>query len=504
MPKVNLDTLTREQKLELLELLEEQEKRAKRDRAAYVPHSGQQPVHACQKQLRFVFSGNGAGKTTLGCNELIWAVSGFNPVLQQYTAVPCRAFAVLDKPEKVESVVLPELKKWIHIEPEQLHKRGKPYISYISFPNGSSITFLFFDQDPLTAEGLEGDFFWIDEPPPRPLFISLRRGGRTKGRVARYLMTGTPLAAPWLRIEIYDRWLKGELPEVECFRFNTELNRANLADGYIEAFSRVLSEKERRIRLGGEFFDLDGLALAHLFRREVHVIPRPDYWAETNPVIVAIDPHPSKAHHAIMLGVDKDGWIHYMSEIKRKEIPRTFAKTLKEWMHGHRVVDVVCDSLGSADSTGGEGFLSFIQVLQSAGIRVRATRWDEKNDEDFITRIQEVLTVPELADNFGRRLPKLRIWSGNPGIIVDCENVQWIKIRGLDEMKPKLDISNKDFLSCLKYALAANPHYAKGHEKVYTRPRPSTYGAPSPAQAKTFQVRSRRSAEYQGILWGED
>lgn len=480
MSKPNLDNMTREQMLELLDLLEEKEKRAKQARALYVPHSGQLPVHQSDKQLRFVFSGNGAGKTTLGCNEVLWACQGYNPVLKTYTAVPCRAFVVLDKPEKVESVVLPELRKWANIESDHVHKKGKPYPSFISFPNGSSITFLFFDQDPLTAEGLEGDFFWIDEPPPRPLFISLRRGGRTKGRVARYLMTGTPLAAPWLRREIYDKWMQGELPEAECFRFNTELNRANLADGYIEAFSRVLSDKEKRIRLAGEFFDLDGLALAHLFKRETHVIPRPDYWPETNPCVVAIDPHPSKAHHAIMLGADKDNWLHYMKELKRKEVPRQFAKSLKEWMSGHRVVDIVCDSLGSSEGTGGEGFRSFIQVLQEEGIRVRATTWTEKNDEDFIARIQEVLAVPEEKDNFGRLLPKLRIWQGNTGIIMDVENVQWVKMRGLDEVKPKLDISNKDFLSCVKYALAANPHFFKGQEKVYNRPVPASYGAPKP------------------------
>lgn len=496
MAKPNLDNMSRDQMLDLLDLLEEKEQRAKQTRALYVPHSGQAPVHQSDKQLRFVFSGNGAGKTTLGCNEVLWAVQGYNPILKTYTAVPCRAFVVLDKPEKVESVILPELRKWTAIEPEQLHKKGKPYVSYISFPNGSSITFLFFDQDPLTAEGLEGDFFWIDEPPPRGLFVSLRRGGRTKGRVARYLMTGTPLAAPWLRREIYDKWMAGELPEAECFRFNTELNRANLADGYIEAFSRVLSEKERRIRLAGEFFDLDGLALAHLFRREVHVIGRPDYWSETNPCIVAIDPHPSKAHHAIMLGVDKDGWLHYMKELKRKEVPRQFAHTMKEWLAGHRVVDIVCDSLGSSEGTGGEGFLSFIQVLQREGIRVRATRWDEKNDEDFIARIQEVLTVPEEADNFGRKLPKLRIWAGNPGIVMDVENVQWIKMRGLDEVKPKLDISNKDFLSSLKYALAANPHFGKGKEKVYTRPIPTGYGASKPGIIRQQPRGQRRKVDW--------
>lgn len=485
---VDLSKMTKAQKLEMLDILDAKEKRAKRKPGNYTPNTGQRPVHLSAKDERFVFAGNGSGKTTLGCIEVKWAVEGYNPLLGVYTPVPARVYVILDKPEKVEKVIIPELRKWMVIEPEWLKKNGKPYYAEIQFPTGSAITFLFFDQEPLTAEGLEMDFVWIDEPCPRPLFIALKRGGRTKGRRARYLFTGTPIAAPWLRTDIYDKWATGDLPDCECFRYETEANRSNLDDGYIERFSAYLSDKEKEIRLKGAFFDLDGLALAHLFRRDTHIIPAFD-WPADWPCVVAIDPHPRKRHFACLLGADRDGQLYYIKEIAEKAVARDFASTLKDFMHGYRVVDIVCDSLGNSDMTAGDGFKSFITVLKEEGIRVRATTYDEKLDEAWIERIQSVLAISGESDNYGEVPPTLRIFEGNPGIVADIENVSWLKIRNADELKPKLDISNKDYLSTLKYALASGLHADSARDKVIRRAPATTYGqkAMAPADRPTNQ-----------------
>lgn len=488
--KLDLSKLTKQQKLELLDLLEKKEQLKKKRRETYKPHAGQLQVHRSRKDERFCMAGNGSGKTALGVNEVVWAVQGYNPILDEYTPVPARVFVVLDKPEKVESVFLPELRKWANVEPDQLHKRGKPYISHITFANGSTITFLFFDQDPLTAEGLELDFVWADEPLPRQLFVSLKRGGRTKGRRARFLFTGTPIAAAWLRQDIYEKWVAGELPNAECFRFGTEMNAGNLDDGYIERFSAYLSEKERRIRLEGEFFDLDGLALAHLFSRKTHVIPRFE-WPREWPVVVAVDPHPRKRHFACMLGCDRNGQLYYIKEMAEKAVARDFAKSLHKFMAGYRVTDIVCDSLGSSDMTGGEGFTSFIDVLKDERVAVRATRYDEKQDEAWIERIQSVLAVPADADQFGERKPGLLIMEGNPGIVADIENVQWLKVRGVDELKPKLDISNKDYLSTLKYSLAAGLAPDAGRATIMVRNRAVTSYGQSAAPNRRMKLNGR-------------
>lgn len=338
-------------------------------------------------------------------------------------------------------------------------------------------------------ESIELDYLVADEPPPRHVYIALRRGGRKKNRKARYLIVGTPITGSWMRQEIYDPWTKGNVVDTDCFRFGTIVNEANLGEDYINDFSRILSEKEKRIRLHGEFFDLDGLALAHLFDADKHVIN--DFeWPKEWPVVISVDPHSAKPHHAVMLGVNEDDEFVVIKEFKRKLVARDFALELKNWYREHRVIDMVCDSLGSSEHTGGEGFKSFIQILNEEGVRIRSTTWEDKRDEDFIDRIKSVLAIPEEKDNFGKLNPKLRIFRSCLGLVSDIENVQWTRYRNVDEFKPKLDITNKDYLSCLKYALASNLVYGKEKAKMYRwKKKPKAYGIIDNRTPKMYRLK---------------
>lgn len=465
-----LASLSDVEKLELIDLIDAVQKAALEDRPVYSPNEGQLQVHLSEAKIRAVFSGNGGGKTALGVNEAIWAATGYNPITKKHTDVPARVVVVLDQPRKIEDLWLPEIKKWFPLKQEQLHKRGKNYYEQIRFENGSEILFMFHDQDELAFESIELDWAIFDEPPPRKVYIGLRRGGRKKGRRSRFLIIGTPIAAAWLRKEIYEPWVRGEALDTECFRYSSFVNEKNLGTGELEAFSRSLSDKERQIRLHGQFFDLEGLALAHLFSRDTHVIPEPERWPNEWPCIVAVDPHPRKEHTAILLGVTKDNDLVVLKELASRAVPSQFARELRNFYQGYRVVDLVCDSLGSSELTGGDGNLSFIQVLKNNGVRIRATTYNEKLDESWIQMIHEVLAIPSEPDNFGNQEPRLKIVNTCKRTIDDVETVEWAKYRNIDEFKPKLAIESKDFLSCLKYALAAQPKFTKGHERIIKSP----------------------------------
>lgn len=467
--------MTREEKLEWLAKVDERERRLRLRKDVYQPNPGQLPVHLCQAKIRLVISGNGAGKTTMGVQEAMWSADGYNPVSDTFISVPRRVVVVLDKPDKVADKWLPEIRKWFHIKEGELKKNGKPYINQIDRPSGSEVKFMFHDQDPLTFESLEADDVIFDEPPPRHVYIALLRGTRNKNKKQRIMIIGTPITGSWLRKEIYEPWARGDLDDTECFKFSSHVNDANVPEGFVDWFSSKLSEKERRIRIDGEFFDLDGLALAHLFRQETHVIPLSGFsWDPEWPVVVAIDPHPGKPHVALMVGADPFGPV-VLKELSAKMTPRKFAKELKKWYQGYRITDIVCDDLGSAEMTGGEDFKSFIDILKEEGIMVRATRWEDKHDEDWVTRIQDALDIPDEPDQFGRQIPALRVLAGNKGTVNDIETVEWDKYRNLDEFKPSLAIGAKDFLACLKYALATNLHVGKRKEKAYYRNKPA-YG----------------------------
>lgn len=455
---MNIDKLTKEQKLELLSALDEKITRDKKSKLSYKPNEGQLPIHKSKSRFRYVFSGNGAGKTCLAVHEAMWAALGYNPVTKENTPVPCRVVVILDLPKKISEQWIPELQKWYSIDEKQFHKDGKPFISRIVFLNGSEILFGFHEQSPLAWESVELSFAIYDEPPPRPLFVAITRGGRIKNNPFRSLLIGTPISTPWLRTEIYDPWVKGELKDVECFRTGTQVNKSNLPEDYFDTYGQFLTEEEKKIRFEGMFFDLGSLALAHLFKRSAHIVSEPKLFRTFDPTrhpcVVAIDPHSSKPHYACLLGADRDNNLFYIKELKIKAVAREFAKKLKAWYKGFNVVDIVSDCAGNAEMTSGEGYKSFIQVLNEEGIRVRATSFDEKSDEDFIDKIRTALAIPKTPDNFGLYTPKLRIMNGCDGIIKDIENVGWIKHRD-GGLKDKLDIRNTDYLACLKYALAS-------------------------------------------------
>lgn len=452
-------SLSREEKLRKIDAIREKRRRIMATKPTYKPNTGQLPVHKDQRDIRVVQSGNGAGKTALGVNEVVWWSRGVNPILNTMTRVPCVTAVCLDKPDKVEDIWIPELNKWTNLDEEaELRKNGKPYIEEIIFKNGSKIHFYFHDQAELAAEGVEIDNIVFDEPPPRRMFIALTRGTRKKGSTPKVLIIGTLLNQPWVFETLVKPAQKGERPDIGTYRFSTEVNRNNLADGYIERFSKNLTEKERLVRIEGHAAHLSGQALAHLFKPDLHVVPY-FAWPAGKPVVLVIDPHPAKDNVAILIGATGDGRIYYLKEMTSGSPPGAFAEELKDFYKGYRVIDMIIDSLGETPGTGGDGNMSFSEKLRAKGVPVRSTSYREKDDEDFITRIRQVLEIPDKPDNFGRVRPVLAIIEGCSGIIGDIEGVTWLKYKNLDENKPKLDISHRDFLACLKYGLATNINF---------------------------------------------
>lgn len=496
--RINLKGKSREEKLQLIDAAEEARRRAVERRDEYTANPGQLRVHASEAAERYVFAGNGAGKTTMLTQEVLWAATGYNPITKQTTKVPSKSILVLDAPEKVAGKQIPELKKWFPLKPEQLHKDGKPYHVRITFENGSEVLIMFHDQDPMKFESIDDiDYLFYDEPPPRHIYIALKRGTRGKNSRPKTLLVGTPLAAPWLRTEVYEPWSKGLRKGTECFKFSTHVNEANLREGFIEEFSEVLSEQERRIRLHGDFFDLSGLALAHLLDRERHFVA-PFKWPETWPVVLAIDPHPRKAHVAILLGIDPHDQLFVIKEHSSKCAPSVFADEVATLCFGYKVVNGICDSLGSSDLTGGMGTLSFIQVMNrkweedSIALRIRPTTFDEKRDEAWIQRIQECLLLPIEEDQFGNINPELRFFTTCKGTIFDVENVAWQKIRLSEEVKPKLDMTKKDFLSCLKYALASQPSHKSTKARYHVTGRSPWSGSAGQGRFSDNRMRYNR------------
>jgi hypothetical protein len=491
--KEKLSKLTKEEKLQLLDAIAEKNRRKKEARAAFTPHEGQLPIIQHKAKIRVVTSGNSFGKTALGVNEALWAANGYNPVTREHYPVPASVVVVLDSPEKVASVWLPEIKKWYPLkEEEQLFKDGKPFIKRVLFPNGSTITFMFALSEELSFESIQSDFICVDEPVPRYIFIALIRSLRKKSRQGRMLMIMTPISQFWLR-EYWQEWSRGEHPDTQFFSGNSAQNKANLSDGFLEDFTRHLTTQEYKTRIEGAFFNNEGMALANLWKRDKHIIREtdlPNDYKQAWPHVIAIDPHAHKPIYACLLAAAPNGKKYYVGETNQKILPREFASWLKKnWIANHRVVDIICDSAGNSDFSGGNGFKSFIEVLNECNVRVRGTTYDEKGDDAFLDRIRESLYIPDKGD------PLMQFLIGkSEGIVTNIENCQWQKIKNTEDYKPKLDISNQDYLACLKYALAANLTYDNSKRKIIRTKTPSPWAGNGKIGSGYMENRKRQLA----------
>jgi hypothetical protein len=67
------------------------------------------------------------------------------------------------------------------------------------------------------------------------------------------------------------------------------------------------------------------------------------------------------------------------------------------------------------------------------------------------------------------------------------ENVQWKVQKGTETYQPKLEIGNKDFLSCLKYALAVNLTWTSAKRKVIRPPGIEKKAAQAPKKPGKFE-----------------
>ena len=485
----------KKEKLEYLALLEEKRRRSRIAKPLYTPTEGQLRVLMSKSPEVFNFSGNGSGKTALNVQLAMMYARGFNRWTGEYYKTPSKIGFVVDTSRKIDSRIVVEFKKWFDIRENQLHKDGRPFTSRLQLDNGSEILFFTADSDPMSFEGIELSAVVVDEPFPRLLYVALKRSLRMKGHANKLVFSGTVISEPWLRKDIFERSRKGELPDVECFNMKTEDNRANLDTGYIERFASSLTDAERKVRLEGQFFDTDGLALAPFFDGDVHIVRR-DTWKydPRMPCVVSIDPHSAKPHTAIMLCIDRDDKAIAIRELTLRSNATQFAAALREWERGYNVVDRVCDSLGSMEMTSGEGMHSFIQGLQNNGVMVRATTFADKSHEDLIDRLRQGLAVPAEPNQFGRKVPALRVHEDCPKLISDIETVGWQRNRMTNELIPKLDTSTKDYLSCLGYGLAIGVRY---DIMKHSAPRYKTESLPA-SSPKKKEVEAHRKQVLQG------
>jgi len=311
-------------KLSRIRELEAEMKRRMREESIryYGPHASQERFHADPGRIRLVLGGNRSGKSHAGAAEAVAHALGerwwLDPTDEHYKvgcSVPNKGLVIGESfGEQVKKVIVPKLLGDVEsaspgLLPKHLvagsKKNPQGIITHISLTNGSVITCQSYDQDVDLFEGVDMDWVWFDEPPPRAVWVAVQRG--LTDRMGDCWLTLTPLKEPW----IYDELVSRE--DVGCFSFDIKDNVGfGLKAEAVEEFTRNLTEDEKEARLRGRFFHLSGLVYKSY--GEIHRVRRfevPQHWG----LWMHIDTHPRTPHHAVWVAVNPDGLMYVVGEL---------------------------------------------------------------------------------------------------------------------------------------------------------------------------------------------
>ena len=237
-------------------LTDEKEIKDKTRLAGFKPHSFQIAFLASNAKGRLLAAGNQSGKTTIGAVEVAHYALGEHP--RRRIRVPNKGVIVtaLSFKDGIEKIIVPKLRQVVGSDDivRVLHNSAG-MATTIYWRTGSVTHLMSAEQDDLTFEGDTFDYFWIDEPVRRQIYIGLSRGLMKSN--GRWWMTATLLEEPWVTEEIYEPGLTGEDSNIHVFEGTTDDN-VHLGEDEKKDFYRKLTPDEIQTRRYGRPSSLRG------------------------------------------------------------------------------------------------------------------------------------------------------------------------------------------------------------------------------------------------------
>lgn len=442
-----LKSITPDEKRRILELFRKRQYlEAEGKLESFVPNPGfQDSFLKSQAKIRACFTGGGAGKTVSLIIDMLWNHLNLHPY--RSTDNVQHTWLIVPGFEKAEDY-WNEIKKWC--PPSQLpqeDKMGSSHIKRFRWRNGSLTTIFSHEQDFSKLEGTNISGLYMDEAPPRALWISAFRGLRANPDYFVVIAT-TPYAEPWLFEEIYLPWLRKERDNIEVFTGSTYENK-HISKDWIDDYARIMSEDERRVRIYGGFATVQG-RVYNEFEKETHVIDAQE-WPLDWPVWVCIDPHSRKPHTAVYLGVTPDANYVVVDELRVKGTIKDLADEIHKTNQKYPFLQAIyIDTKGvEADWTRN----SAVDLLAKEGIYCSAV---SRNEKELISGINRIKTL--LRPDLETGEPQLKVMAPCVNTITEFEMYSWHDNKhpdqsGISEKPKKI---HDDFLDPLRYLVSKN------------------------------------------------
>lgn len=491
----SLKALSREKKEELLKLLSQKSiKQAETKLEKFSPNPGaQEGFFKSSATVRMLIGGNGLGKTTCLVLELLYTHLKCHPFRD--TASTNHTWVIVPGLHKVEDYWR-ELQKWCPpTKLPEVDKMGSSSIRRLRWHNKNTTTFYSMDQDPAQLEGTNLDGLFVDEPPPRALWVAAYRGLRNNPDHYMAVLALTPISEPWVYTELYQPAKLGKDKSTEIFEGSTYEN-VHLSKDFIEDFKSRLTPEEVKVRIYGEFAQLQGRVFKE-FSRQRHVIPAQP-WPEEWPVWVGIDPHSRKPNTAVFIGITPEDNFIVINELVLEASIEDFGLRLLE-MERHFHYRVISRRIDNSGAQLDWSRRPAVEILREIGCRVSPMRNREKNVDDSISRIKQLLygerpraqllnaSKAHLSGSDAKLneatkpIPRLKFFDSCPYTIQDMELYSWHDNRypdrtGLAEKPRKI---NDDMIDPLRYVVMSDPSFRANTEPQSYTSKPYSFGPKS-------------------------
>jgi len=425
----------------------------------FEPYGDQQAFLNCHSKIRLITGGNRTGKSTVGVIEAISHVMGFRPDGNR-DYLPPGAVDILamvnDRRKSVDKILMKKIrsfcpKDWItHV------KNGTDgFPEILTFRTGSRLFIGSYKQDAATYEGHDWHGVWFDEPPPRPVFVSIRRGCLDHG--GRIWFTLTPLSCPWIYTELY---AKADSDRISTFHLDL-MDNPHIPEEEKLLFIADLNPEEIEARIHGKFSHLSG-SIFPTFSRDKHTVDDftiPDEW----PRFMVMDPHDRRPSYIAWFAVNPRDQIICYREWPRDEFAKikTAHKSVRDYTAIIRTEE------------GSEKLYERIidpNFGKTPSVMTGNTLIDEYANHglDFYAEINNDIQL-----GHQRIHERLRTDIGEPKLVVakSCRNMIWAfenyiwNTRDMEKeygARERPDETGKDMIDALRYLLDYEPTYSMG------------------------------------------
>lgn len=462
--KLNLETLPKEQLIEIIKLLDEiEERETTRKVDFYKPHTIQSNFHKSQKNERIFIGGNNTGKTTAGAIEGCYFALGTHPYRQ--IDIPNEGWVIsVDFPTS-KGVAEKKIKEYMPIDHIKKWWEGD---RILELKNGSTIGFKSCDSGRTKFQGTRKRWLWFDEEPDKEVYEECM-ARQMANYPLDYWITMTPLQGlSFTHDELYEEWEhqseRGQTIEVFTASIDDNIYLSDLVKANIKKmFSGTADEAAR---LYGKYTSKSGL-LYKIWDRNKHLcMPFYTHIRERWTIIRGIDPHPSIPIHILWMAVSPKNDLYIVKELICPEgmiIKDCAALIIKESLGMNIVYTLIDTSANAPEVTAGT---TIADEFRKYGVPVRDA---DKDFDSGYNACVETLKGDEVIDKVtgeNKIYYYFKVFDNCPEFIWEIEHAVWDEYMNPEKHDPKQQPRKKriHLLDVWRYIMKSRPHY------IYNKP----------------------------------